>query len=132
MRSKAQSIIKESNKVLGKLSDKQIEQYVKENFSEYQKEQFINFVKKGSNAISKINGQKAVESGQLAEAQKKTTEYHRNTNFQHQKNIAGMGGAVSANNPNHVNKKKAECPYCKKVGNYIAMKRWHFDNCKQK
>jgi hypothetical protein len=25
-----------------------------------------------------------------------------------------------------------ECPHCKKVGKGGAMKRYHFDNCKQK
>jgi len=24
------------------------------------------------------------------------------------------------------------CPHCKKSGGYMAMKRWHFDNCKKK
>jgi len=27
-------------------------------------------------------------------------------------------------------KSKIECPYCSKVGGSNAMKRWHFDNCK--
>jgi len=26
----------------------------------------------------------------------------------------------------------AECPHCKLKGNYGAMKRWHFDNCRNK
>jgi hypothetical protein len=29
-------------------------------------------------------------------------------------------------------KGKLTCPYCQKSGGYMAMKRWHFDNCKKK
>ena len=28
------------------------------------------------------------------------------------------------------NNSSAKCPHCDKVGQYRAMKRWHFDNCK--
>jgi len=28
------------------------------------------------------------------------------------------------------NNAKSQCPKCKKIGQYRAMKRWHFDNCK--
>lgn len=27
---------------------------------------------------------------------------------------------------------KATCPFCSKTGQMIAMKRWHFQNCKEK
>lgn len=30
------------------------------------------------------------------------------------------------------NNAKTICPHCKKEGQYRAMKRWHFDNCKHK
>ena len=30
------------------------------------------------------------------------------------------------------NNSDAECPHCNKTGQYRAMKRWHFDNCKLK
>lgn len=30
------------------------------------------------------------------------------------------------------NRKKLECPHCKKIGDSSNMKRWHFDNCKEK
>jgi hypothetical protein len=29
-----------------------------------------------------------------------------------------------------LNHLKVECPYCKKTGQYVNMKRWHFDRCK--
>ena len=29
-----------------------------------------------------------------------------------------------------LNKQQAECPHCHKIGQYVNMKRWHFDNCK--
>jgi hypothetical protein len=32
----------------------------------------------------------------------------------------------------HYNKQKAKCPHCSKIGQDRAMKRWHFDNCKNK
>ena len=31
---------------------------------------------------------------------------------------------------NILNKKTIKCPHCNKIGQYINMKRWHFDNCK--
>ena len=34
-------------------------------------------------------------------------------------------------NANSKSQKKYECPYCNKIGGN-AMKRWHFDNCKEK
>lgn len=27
---------------------------------------------------------------------------------------------------------KLECPHCNKIGSYVAMHRWHFNNCKAK
>lgn len=33
---------------------------------------------------------------------------------------------------NHPNKLQVECPYCKKVGGAVNMRRYHFDNCKKK
>ena len=27
---------------------------------------------------------------------------------------------------------RGECPHCKKQGQLVALKRWHFDNCKFK
>jgi hypothetical protein len=33
------------------------------------------------------------------------------------------------NNGTHPNNKSV-CPHCNKIGQYRAMKRWHFDNCK--
>jgi hypothetical protein len=29
------------------------------------------------------------------------------------------------------NKEKAKCPHCGKVGQNVAMQRWHFNNCKE-
>jgi hypothetical protein len=29
-------------------------------------------------------------------------------------------------------RKKVECPYCKKIGQYNAMQRWHFHHCKDR
>jgi hypothetical protein len=51
-----------------------------------------------------------------------------NNTIEHQSNAAKIANA----NPNHVNKKKDICPHCNKIGHYIAMRRWHFNNCKQK
>lgn len=36
-------------------------------------------------------------------------------------------GQQSSNNPS---KKMIICPHCNKEGNYVAMRRWHFDKCK--
>ena len=29
-----------------------------------------------------------------------------------------------------LNKTTIECPHCHRVGQYVNMKRWHFDKCK--
>ena len=31
-----------------------------------------------------------------------------------------------------VSQSKIQCPYCNKIGGHSIMKRWHFDNCKDK
>lgn len=38
------------------------------------------------------------------------------------------------NSGNHpfLNRQKVICPYCNKIGDKNLMKRWHFDNCKEK
>jgi hypothetical protein len=107
------------NKTYSKLSD---ESY----------NQFKEFAIKGGLKQGKINGNNAVKSGQIVEARKAATLAHKNSNWKHQKSIASLGGKNSANNKNHVCKKKSICPYCNKEGNYIAMVRWHGDNCKHK
>lgn len=56
MRSKVQKELNESNKSLGNLTDKQIERYCYELFTNEQKEQFKNFTKKGGEAqIENLN-----------------------------------------------------------------------------
>ncbi len=42
-----------------------------------------------------------------------------------QRNILAAGRSKAIN-------KKATCPHCGKHGSYMAMCRWHFDNCKEK
>lgn len=32
---------------------------------------------------------------------------------------------------NRLNKQTTTCPHCNKTGQYVNMKRWHFDNCRQ-
>ena len=54
MRSKVQKEINQSNKVLGKLTDKQIERYHFNNFTSVQKEQFIKFVSEGGVSAGNI------------------------------------------------------------------------------
>ena len=36
---------------------------------------------------------------------------------------------MTKNNPNS---KQVECPYCKLIGGYVNMRRYHFENCKNK
>ena len=39
---------------------------------------------------------------------------------------------INAGKPRSVPHEIVECPYCKKLGIKPNMKRWHFDNCKEK
>ena len=36
------------------------------------------------------------------------------------------------NNPMYGKHYKVQCPHCQKIGNYMVMPRWHFDNCKER
>jgi hypothetical protein len=120
MRSKVQKEINESNKVLGKLTDKQLEQY--SNNEEYKKGAALGgylvggttenrlrlkeLQKRacilGGKVMGKIQGKKNAESGLMSNL-----------------------GKIQAN-------KIHECPHCKKIGKSSSMFQWHFDKCKWK
>ena len=73
-----------------------------------------------------------------------------NANSGHMKSIASMGGLVGGKknadtgqvmamgkkygpaNAKRMNNTKYICPHCDKEGKSPSMKRWHFDNCKNK
>jgi len=42
------------------------------------------------------------------------------------------GGKACYEKGTHNMLKKATCPHCLKYGHELALKRWHFDNCKYK
>ena len=46
-------------------------------------------------------------------------------------NISNSGLAVLERGTHNM-LQKTKCPHCNKTGSYVAMKRWHFDNCKHK
>jgi hypothetical protein len=39
-------------------------------------------------------------------------------------------GAIEKYGVDNIRKLKVECPHCGKLGQKVAFKRWHFDNCK--
>jgi hypothetical protein len=58
---------------------------------------------------------------------------------QEQTCLERYGIALAVNDPSHMIRKygvdnarkmKMTCPHCNKTGQYVAMKRWHGDNCK--
>ena len=72
---------------------------------------------------------------------KPKSESHRANISKAQKSNGGNGPArhkeESKNKTRETMKSKPPrpaktCPHCNKVGGYIAMSRWHFDNCKEK
>jgi len=48
------------------------------------------------------------------------------------KSRLGFKHSLSTINKMKKPKSKIECPHCKKMGGISQMKRWHFNNCKQK
>ena len=52
------------------------------------------------------------------------------TKHLHTKEMQTHASKIANASPTHVNKQKSKCPHCLKIGNYIAMRRWHFDKCK--
>lgn len=50
-----------------------------------------------------------------------------NTNIDISKMRAGFTKKYGVDSINDI---KATCPKCKKQGQWVAMKRWHFDNCR--
>lgn len=76
--------------------------------------------------ISRI-GKKASEETKRKMSQAKmglkiTWDLKNQTDEARKKRSASMKGQLKAS---------AECPHCKKIGGLPAMKRWHFDNCKE-
>lgn len=135
MRSKAQIEIKESNKVLGNLTDRQLEQYNKNNFTESQKQQIKERAEKGG----QVMGNRLYEEGKglfgrsknkiksdLVKAGKATTS------LPIWKDIARNGGINSAKSPNHPNNTKEKCIHCGYETTLPLIRRWHNDNCKHK
>jgi len=41
-------------------------------------------------------------------------------------------GDIQRSNANHHTKATVLCPHCSKTGAFVAMQRWHMDNCKSK
>lgn len=47
-------------------------------------------------------------------------------------NTNGIGAKAALKKGTHNTMKKVKCHHCQKEGSQVAMKRWHFDNCKYK
>jgi len=135
MRSKAQSIIKESNKVLGNLTDKQIERYCYDSFTNEQNEQFKNFTKKGGEIASKLNYENGTGLFGMSENKKKNARSNGGkvaTSRPEWKDIVVQGGKASAKSPKHPNNTLEKCIHCGFKTTLPLIRRWHGDNCKHK
>jgi len=52
---------------------------------------------------------------------------------QQQRSNAGITGYNEQRNKGtHISQRNGVCPHCSKEGNLLALKRWHFNNCKHK
>ena len=81
--------------------------------------------KKSSNDHSKrMKGTVVNKKGeQLSESHKKALKVPRPGAGKHKNHVKGS---------DHFASKKIQCPNCGKIGGGGSMKRWHFDNCKDK
>jgi len=131
MRSKVQNEINELNKVLGKLTDKQHEQYVSDAHKKQNKERAS---KGGITAGNLLYKTKKGLFGMNAKSKKKAqlNGGYATASLPIFKNICSLGGKASAKSPKHPNNTLVKCPHCNKESNLAIMKRWHFDNCKFK
>ena len=152
MRSKVQKKINESNKVLGKLTDKQLEQYVSDAHKKQNKER----ASKGGIKTLRGNGYTKIQKkgNQVAFEMGVGIHDKTNPNYKKWKSNAGKKGAlrqISDGIGIHVdsetrrewsrlgglavidslNKEKI-CPHCKIKSRGAGYNRWHGDNCKHK
>lgn len=97
-----------------KISQSLKEYYVSGEVSVYERTQDIK--KKTSDSMKKYHLSKSAD-------EKKLSEEHKNKISQSVKEA----GVINENV-----KKKVICPHCNKEGQELAMKRYHFDNCKKK
>ena len=131
MRSKVQKQINEASKVLGNLTDKQLEQYVSEGHKLQNKER----ARKGGD----VTGRQHYENGtglfarskreikkDLIKAGKATTS------LPIWKDIASKGGINSAKSSKHPNNTLEKCKHCGFETTLPLIRRWHNDNCKLK
>ena len=152
MRSKVQKEINEINKVLGKLTDKQYEQYT----SEAHKTQNKKRASKGGIKTLRGNGYTKIQKkgNQVAFEMGVGIHDKTNPNYKQWKSNAGKKGANRQMNDGigiHVDKetrrewsrlgglavidslnKERICPHCKLKSRGAGYNRWHGNNCKMK
>ena len=141
-----EKILKESDSILGNLTDGQHK--VHEN------------LKKWSSEAGKLGGKKVAESGQLLSVCGKGGKIGGLITFNNRTGLFGMSeeqkeisrvnggkiqgnknietgqvikaGKISAKSPKHPNNVKIKCQYCGKETNVGLNKRWHGEKCKHK
>ena len=152
MRSKVQNEINQSNKVLGKLTDKQLEQYV----SEAHKIQNKKRASKGGITTLRGKGYTKIQKKGTKVAHQMGVGIHdkTNPNYKKWKSEAGLKGAKRQMNDGigiHTDKetrrewsraggyavieqlnKEKVCPHCKLKSRGAGYNRWHGDNCRFK
>lgn len=142
-------ILQEANDALGKLTDKQIQQYISEGHKKQNSERAskggstksvkkTKHLKKLAKTHSPIQGKKNVESGLLksicSDGGKAGTKVQMekgigiHTDKETRREWSRLGGLVVIDS---LNKEKI-CPHCKIVSRGAGYNRWHGDNCKHK
>jgi hypothetical protein len=147
-----QKILEESNKVLGNLTDKQLEQYV----SEEHKKQNKDRASKGGIKTLRGKGYTEIQKKGNKTAFEMAVGIHNteNPNYKKWRSEAGTKGAKRQMNDGigiHTDKetrrewsrlgglktviylnREQKCPHCKIITKGVAYNRWHGDNCRFK
>jgi hypothetical protein len=145
-------VLEESNRVLGKLTDKQLEQYISEGHKKQNKER----ASKGGIKTLRGNGYTKIQKkgNQVAFEMGVGIHDKTNPNYKQWKSNAGKKGANRQMNDGigiHVDSetrrewsrlgglasiaqlnKEKKCPHCKTISRGAGYNRWHGDNCKLK
>lgn len=128
-------VLEEANLASSNLTDKQIERYYYDYFTNKQKKQFKNFVKKGGKIVGELHHKSG--TGLFARSKKKIIEDASNAGKIGGKRTAELGyvkkaGEISAKSPKHPNNILVKCTHCGKETTLPLNRRWHMDNCKHK
>lgn len=146
------SILEQSNNVLGKLTDKQIQQYISEGHKKQNKQRAS---KGGTKSMPKgVYGKVQKKGNEVAKEKGVGIHNKNNPNYKKWKSEAGSKGAkrqmkdgIGIHTDSETRRewsrlgglkvignlnKERICPHCKIITKGAGYNRWHGDNCKHK